>query len=135
MAFLDDWGEGAVLGSDTRDRVVASSCVAVMSTTGHALTDYARGGSAVEAVWVVAQQCGLAVQPVSPVFLYAHDDEDLEKLSPAHAPALRRLQNAFRELSAIEPDESVPLVLRFADAPATSVRSRRRPASTSSLMA
>ena len=135
MAFLDEWGEGAALGSDTRDRVIASSCVAVVSTSGDALTDYARGGSAVEAVWVVAQQCGLAVQPVSPVFLYAHDEGDLEKLSPAHASALRRLQNAFRELSAIAPGESVPLVLRFADAPATSVRSRRRPAVTSSLMA
>ena len=61
--------------------------------TGRALTDYARAGSAVEAVWVTAQQRGLAVQPISPVFLYAHDHEDLEKLSPAHAQALQRLQD------------------------------------------
>ena len=74
MAYLDEWGEGAALGSDTRDRVMTSSCVAVVSIDGQALTDYARGGSAVEAVWVVAQQCGLAVQPISPVFLYAHDE-------------------------------------------------------------
>ena len=31
------------------------------------------GGAAVELVWIIAQQQGLAVQPVSPVFLYAHN--------------------------------------------------------------
>ena len=133
MARLGEWGLGAALGSDTRDRVLASSCLAVVSTTGAALTDYARAGGAVEAVWVVAQKHGLAVQPVSPVFLYAHDDTDLETLSPAHAPTLKRLQTQFRALSAIEPDESVALVLRLADAPATSVRSQRRAIDTSSL--
>lgn len=135
MAYLDEWGLGTALGSDTRERVEAGSCVAVVSMTGQALTDYARGGSATEAVWIVAQQCGLAVQPISPVFLYAKDEGDLEALSPTHASALRRLRDDFRELSAIESDESVALVLRFADAPATSVRSRRRAADTSSLLA
>ena len=103
--------------------------------SGQALTDYARAGSAVEAVWVIAQQCGLAVQPISPVFLYAHDHEDLEKLSPMHAPALQRLQDEFGELIATAPDESAALVLRFADSPATSVRSRRRAAVASTLLA
>ena len=60
MARLGEWGLGAALGSDTRDRVLASSCLAVVSTTGAALTDYARAGGAVEAVWVVAQRHGLA---------------------------------------------------------------------------
>jgi len=134
MARLGEWGLGAALGSDSRDRVLASSCLAVVSTTGAALTDYARAGGAVEAVWVVAQMHGLAVQPVSPVFLYVHDDADLETLSPAYAPTLKRLSTQFRALSAIEPEESVALVLRFADAPATSVRSQRRPIDTSSLL-
>jgi hypothetical protein len=135
MAYLDEWNVGAALGSDTRERVVTSSCLAVVYTTGRALTDYARGGSAVEAVWIVAQQHGLAVQPISPVFLYAHDDGDLEKLSPTHASALARSSSDFRELSAIEPDETLALVLRFARAPATSVRSQRRAALGSSLLA
>ena len=67
--------------------------------------------------------------------LHAHDDGDLEKLSPTHASALARLRSEFRELSAIEPDESLALVLRFASAPATSVRSQRRAAVASSLLA
>lgn len=135
MAHLSDWGLGSALGSDTRERVVAGSCLAVVSTDGRELTDYARAGSAVEAVWIVAQQCGLAAQPISPVFLYAHDDEDLRTLSPTHASTLRRLGDEFRQLSAIAPGESLALVLRFADAPATSVRSRRRAIDSSSLLA
>lgn len=126
MAYLHDWGEGAALGADSRDRILTSSCVAVVSTDGQELTDYARSGSAVEAVWIVAQQCGLAVQPISPIFLYAHDGKDLEELSPAYAVDLARLREEFRQLSAIEPQESIGLVLRFADAPATTVRSQRR---------
>jgi hypothetical protein len=73
------------------------------------------------------------VQPVSPVFLYAHDDSDLATLSPPHAATLKRLRTQFCELSAIGPGESVALVLRLADAPATSVRSQRRTIHTSSL--
>src|SRR5262249_48831150 len=88
MARLDGWGLGSALGTDTYERILAGSCVAVVSTSGQALTDYARAGAAVEAVWIAAQRSGLGVQPVSPVFLYAHDAEDLRTLSPSHAAAL-----------------------------------------------
>lgn len=135
MAHLAEWDLGAALGDDTRDRVLASSCVAVISTRGQQLTDYARAGSAVEAVWILANQHGFAVQPISPVFLYAHDVDDLAKLSPAYAPALQHLRARFRELTAMSPDDSQALVLRITEAPATSVRSRRRRAGTSNLLA
>lgn len=135
MAHLDEWGLGEALGAETRERVLAASCLAVVSTTGTALTDYARAGAAVEAVWVLAQRHGIAVQPVSPVFLYAHDDEDLAALSPTRAATLHRLRSGFRALSAIEPGELTALVFRLFDAPATSVRSRRRVFDTSSLLA
>lgn len=134
MARLAGWDLGNALGSDTRERVLASSYLAVVTVDGTTLTDYARAGGAVEAVWVIAQKSGLAVQPISPVFLYAHDAGDLATLSPAYAPTLQRLMDDFRALSAITPGESTALVLRFADAPATSVRSQRRAVVTSSLL-
>jgi len=126
MAHLAEWDAGAALGDDTRDRVRASSALAIVSVPGHTLTDYARGGSAVEAAWIVAEQHGLAVQPVSPAFLYAHNDEDLRGLSHVYAGSLRHLQFAFHELAGTQPDEAQVLVLRFSDAPRTSLRSRRR---------
>ena len=88
--------------------------MAVISVTESALTDYARGGSAVEAVWIAAQQRGLAVQPMSPVFLYARDAEDFAELSTSFADELGELQQKFRQLVGIPADASPALALRFA---------------------
>jgi hypothetical protein len=126
MANLAAWDAGTALGDDTFERVTASAAIGVISVAGKGLTDYARAGSAAEYVWITAQQHGLAVQPVSPAFLYAQDDEDLRELSPAFAGELRDLQYNFRKLANTEATESQVLVLRFSRAPRPSVASRRR---------
>jgi molybdopterin/thiamine biosynthesis adenylyltransferase len=125
MAHLAQWNAGSALGDDTRDRILASSALAVVSVAGHALRDYARGGSAVEAVWITAQGLGLSVQPVSPVFLYAQSRAELDELSPDFADELDQLQQEFGDLTHASSDESVALVLRLTSAPPASVRSRR----------
>jgi hypothetical protein len=127
MARLADWDAGDALGEDVTKRVLNSSALGVVTVTGRTLTDYARGGAAVEAAWVAAQQHGLGVQPISPVFLYAHDDDDLAELAATHVPALRALQQQFRDLTGTESAEAQTLVLRFIHAPKPSLRSRRRP--------
>jgi hypothetical protein len=126
MAVLAQWNAGEALGDDVRKRIRASSAVGVLTVHGHELIDFARGGSAVEAVWVVAQRQGLAVQPISPVFLHAVHRDELFELSPSFATALHRLQADFRQLAGTKEDESQVLVLRFAHACPPSVRSRRR---------
>jgi molybdopterin/thiamine biosynthesis adenylyltransferase len=126
MVELAQWNAGEALGDDVRKRIRASSAVGVMTVHGHELTDFACGGSAVEAVWVVAQRLGLAVQPMSPVFLHAVYRDELFELSPAFATALQGLQADFRQLAGTKEDESQVLVLRFAHARRASVRSRRR---------
>ena len=125
-AQLAEWDAGEALGTDTHDRVRASSALAVVTVRGHGLIDYARGGSAVEELWIAAQQQGLAVQPVSPPFLYARGHDELRKLSPDFATALHELQREFLELADTRPDEAQVLVLRLTDAPRPSIRSRRR---------
>jgi molybdopterin/thiamine biosynthesis adenylyltransferase len=125
MANLARWNAGSALGDDARRRVTASSAVAVITTPGSTLTDYARGGSAVEAVWISAQLHGLAVQPVAPAFLYARDAEDFDELSTSFASELRELNTEFRRLVGI-PAGAVPaLVLRLAFGGKASVRSHR----------
>jgi hypothetical protein len=125
MAHLAQWGAGAALADDTRERVCASSVLAVISVKGRALRDYARGGSAAESVWITAQQHGLRVQPISPVFLYAQGHQEFRELSTSFASALHSLQSRFRQLAGTEPDESQVLALRLFDGPDTSVPSRR----------
>lgn len=126
MEHLSAWDGGYALGEDTERRVRDSAAVGVISVPGHSLLDYACAGSAVESVWVRAQKHGVAVQPISPVFLYAVDAEDLQRLSPAFAERLGELQYTFRTLAGTAPTETQALVLRFGYAPPPSVRSRRR---------
>lgn len=126
MAHLAEWDAGSALGDDMRDRVLASSALAIITVTGQTLRDYATGGSAVESVWMCAQQQGLAVQPVSPVFLYAHTTAELEELSAPFAAELGQLQSEFAALTKLdESAESIALVLRLTVAPPASLPSRR----------
>jgi hypothetical protein len=127
MAHLAQWDAGSALGEDTRDRILASSALAVVSVSGQDLRDYAKGGAAVELVWIIAQQQGLSVQPVSPVFLYAHSRADFDKLSPRFADQLTQLQSDFRGLAGIPSEDSIVLVLRLTVGPPASVPSRRSP--------
>ena len=126
MTHLATWDAGTVLGDDSRTKISAAAGVAIVTVAGGALTDYARAGAAVESVWICAQQHGLAVQPVSPAFLYAVDDADFAALSPRFAKALADLQYTFRTLVSANPAESLALVLRLSRAPRPSVVSRRR---------
>jgi hypothetical protein len=125
MAKLVRWNAGSALGEDTRRRVATSSAMAVISVAGGSLTDYARGGSAVEAAWVTAQQQGLAVAPISPIFLYARGLEDLAVVSTTFAGELKDLQGDFERLAAIAAGDVPVLMLRIAVCEPASVRSRR----------
>jgi ThiF family len=126
MAELTRWSAGTVLGDDIRQRVNTASALAVVTVSGDGLLDFARGGAAAEAVWIYAQQQGLAVQPISPVFLHAVHEHELSALSAPFSDELVHLQSAFRRLAATGPGESQALVLKLAHAGSTSVRSRRR---------
>jgi hypothetical protein len=125
MGHLARWNAGSVLGEATRRQVAASSALAVISVPGASLTDYACGGSAAEAVWITAQHRGLAVQPMSPIFLYARGIDDLDRVSAAFGDELGGLQEDFGRLVGIGPSDAVALVLRLAVSEPATVRSLR----------
>jgi molybdopterin/thiamine biosynthesis adenylyltransferase len=125
MANLARWDAGSALGEGTRRQVAASSALAVIWVPGGSLTDYAHGGAAAEAVWITAQQRGLAVQPMSPIFLYARGRDDLAEVSTAFGDELVGLQEEFGQLVSLATDAVIALVLRFAVSEPASVRSLR----------
>ncbi|PRC46931.1 hypothetical protein C6A85_87555, partial [Mycobacterium sp. ITM-2017-0098] len=127
MSLLTEWDTGASLGTDTLTRITHSSALGVIMSDDLSLTGYARGGAAAESVWITAQRHGLAVQPISPAFLYAHTDDELVELSPRFARRLAELQSEFRHLTAPRAGEAPVLMLRLTTAAPASVRSRRRP--------
>jgi hypothetical protein len=126
MAHLAQWEAGSALGDDVVERVRSSSALGLVWTHGRTLLDYARGGAATEAVWIAAAAHGLAVQPISPVFLHAHDSAELQVVSPAFAGDLEQLSARFRTLMGVGAEDGMALLLRFAHAPSTTLRSRRR---------
>lgn len=125
MTRLAQWNAGSALGEDARDRILASSALATVTVPGQGLRDYAKGGAAVELVWIIAQQRGISVQPVSPVFLYAHNQAEFDDLSAQFADELAQLQRDFRGLAGIPSEHSAVLILRFSAGPPASVPSRR----------
>lgn len=127
MALLAEWDAGSALADDTRDRVASSSALAVVTVPGATKRHFVHGGMAVEAVWVTAERHGLAVHPVSPVFLYAVDRDDVRTLSEPFANTLDGLRRDFRTAVGVADDEAVALVLRLSHVVGAPVRSRRRP--------
>ncbi len=127
MELLADQDLGRALGESARDRFNTASGVVVVNIGGSAPSDYVRGGQAVERVWIEAERQGLAVQAMSPVFIFAVDDGDYEELSPRFADRLRRLRHDFAELTGLGGSD-IALVMRIGYAPSITVRSHRLPA-------
>ncbi len=132
MDRLRAWSAGRALGEYTRDRVASSSAVVAVSIPIAAggepdLTDYLRGGTAVARVWTTAARLGVAVQPVSPVFLYARHTEDLRIVSAEFTDTLASVHKRFLELMRVPGSDAVALVLRLSFAPAPTIRSSRLP--------
>ncbi len=124
MQKLTDWNVGRALGEPTRDRILASSAVAIVTAPDRTPAGWIQAGQAVEAVWIAAEAAGLAVQPISPVFLFAETAEQFAELSPRYADDLAALSHAFRTTVGL-PHEPLALVLRLAQNPPPSVVSRR----------
>ncbi len=130
VSHLGEWQAGQGLGERTRIAVCSSSALAVVTVPRPEPAWYVRGGSAVERLWLTADLHGLAVQPVSPVFLYAAEEKDFLSLAgERHADAVIGLSKRFDDFWELGDGEQVALLLRLSHAPPPSVRSARLPLS------
>jgi hypothetical protein len=123
---LDDWGLGGGLGRITRDRVQGSAALIAVVTEGGAASDYVHAGMVVESVWVHAQALGLAVQPVSPIFLYADTPADLDRLSHRYSDCLDALRRKLSVSLGVADEDRIALVMRIGRTQRAPERSRRR---------
>ena len=128
MGHLSEWRAGQALGARTRAAVRSSSALAAVTVPRGEPTWYVRGGSAVERFWLDTERLGLAVQPVSPLFVYANGEEDLRHLGgERHLDEMFELSERFSHLLELVDGETVALLVRVFDAPRPSVRSIRLP--------
>jgi nitroreductase len=128
MAHLADWRAGQALGLRSRAGVGTSSAMAAIVVPRADPIAYVRGGAAVERFWLTAEVQGLAVHPVSPVFLYAVDEEErLGLVGDRNIDALVEMANRFNDLFDLSDGERVALLLRVLHAAPPTVLSARLP--------
>jgi hypothetical protein len=126
MALLDAWDAGSALGADAQGRLMSASALAVISHEGRDTADYVLGGQVMESLWIRAQTLGLAVHPVSPVFVYADSPAELEQIAPGRADELAELSAQFDETLGVGHGEVVTTVLRLSRTGSVPPPSRRR---------
>ena len=128
MGHLGEWRAGKALGARTRVMVGSSSALVLITVPRCDPMWYVRGGSAVERFWLSAEMQGLAVQPVSPVFLFAVDEKDLLGLGgERYLDEMYRLSERFNALWDLNEGETMVMVMRVLHAAPPSVRSARLP--------
>ncbi len=116
MDHLAEWRGGRTLGLRTQAAVSSSSAIAVITVPRADPSWYVRGGS--------------AVQPVSPLFLYATDEGDLVKLGgERYVEEMFQLSKRFSDAWELDDGETMTMVMRVIHAPPPSVHSIRRPLS------
>ncbi|MXQ75056.1 Rv1355c family protein [Rhodococcus rhodochrous] len=123
---LREWDLGHALGRPVADRIRSSSAFVAVFSEGVEATDYVRAGVLMESVWIVAHRLGLAVQPMTPVFMYAEDAEDLLELSPAYAQRMEKLRWLLDDVVERPGDARIAMLLRVARVPLEPPRSVRR---------
>ncbi|MDV7999975.1 Rv1355c family protein [Rhodococcus sp. IEGM 1408] len=133
MDHLREWDAGQALGADVAARAGSASVAAViLAPDGSALAHLGSGWAATD-LWVRANGAGVAVHPMTPVFLHAGSRTDLSALAPGHSEELTDLADRFRALTRATVHE-VPAVLLLlshaqssSHAPAPGPVSLRRP--------
>ena len=128
MAHLADWRAGQALGMRMRASVMTSSALAVVTVPRPEPLWYVRGGGAMERFWLSCEMQGLSLQPASPVFLYAIDDSDIQKLSgERYRDEMFGLFERFHDFWGMDDGETAIMVFRIFQAPPPSVHSVRLP--------
>jgi hypothetical protein len=130
VSHLAEWRAGQALGFRTHISVGSSSAMAIVTIPRSDPMWYVRGGAAMEQFWLAAEKENLAIQPVSPLFIYANDEKELLEIGgERHLDEMFRLQMRLRELLALEDGETMVMVMRVLHASPPSVHSIRRPLS------
>jgi len=128
MTHLAEWRAGTVLGLRSRASVGSCSAMAAIVVPRADPISYVRGGAAVERFWLAAEVHGLAVHPMSPVFLFAVDTEERIGLAgERNLDVLAELTSRFNELFSLADGEHAALLLRVSHAARPIVTSARLP--------
>jgi len=128
MDNLREWRAGRVLGLRTQAAVNSSSGLMVVTVPRNEPQWYVRAGAAMERLWLLGESLGMAMQPVSPLYLFATNEEELVELGgERRLNELSEHSERFRDVWNIADNEALGMVFRVFQADAPSVHSIRLP--------
>ncbi len=128
MDNLRDWRAGRVLGLRTQAAINSSSGLMVVTVPRAEPHWYVRAGAAMERLWLLGESLGLAMQPVSPLYLFATNEEEMVELGgERRLNELSDHSEQFRDVWDIDDTEALGMVFRVFHAEAPSVHSIRLP--------
>lgn len=128
MENLRDWRAGRVLGLRTQMAVTSSSGVMVVTAPRAEPQSYVRAGAAMERLWLLGERFGLAMQPVSPLYLFATNEEEMTELGgERRVDELSEHAERLRDVLDISATDALAMVFRVFHAEAPSVHSIRLP--------
>lgn len=126
MDCLREWDAGQALGADVATRAGSASAAAVILAADGSEHAHLRSGWAATDLWVHATAAGMAVHPMTPVFLHAGPQTDLAVVAPNHSGELTDLAERFREVTRATASEAPAVLLLLSHAPAPGPVSLRR---------
>jgi hypothetical protein len=130
MGHLADWRAGSALGLRMQASIMTSSALAIITVPRADPMWYLRGGAAMERFWLTAEMHGLALQPASPVFLYAVGETDMREMAgERYLDEMFALSERFNDFWGLTDGETAVMVFRVFHAPPPSVHSVRLPLS------
>ncbi|MFI8280471.1 Rv1355c family protein [Streptomyces sp. NPDC085929] len=128
LAFIRRIGGGASFEEGARKLVAASSAIGVLSIPGTTPDAYARGGRALQRLWLTAASRGLAVHPLTALlYLLARVERGGGAgLDPEEIATLQALRTRLAKILPHRPDNAELILVRLLYAPPPAVRSLRR---------
>ena len=124
---LDAVRAGKVLGLRTQGSILSSAGLCVVTVRRSEPEWFVRAGAAMERLWLLGERLGVAMQPVSPLYLFALDDQDLLDLGGERRfEELSSHRDRFRASWQLDENEVMSMVFRLFQAPAPTVHSIRR---------
>jgi nitroreductase len=131
MAALNRLGLGKMIAKISYQGICSASAVGILKIQGGLPADFARGGRALERVWLTAARLGLDFQPMTAITLFRlrwrlNGPADF---SPAHRRLLAGLWPRYDRLFEVEEDESHIMLFRLGHGRPVACRTLRKPLS------
>ncbi|PTS92450.1 hypothetical protein DBR11_26970 [Pedobacter sp. HMWF019] len=131
IKLLNKWGGGAAFEKLSKNAIISSSGIGLISMPEYSPENFILGGEAVQRVWLDANLKGLSFHPISaPLFLFARLNQgNGEEMPPKMIKELTSLQESLFEVFPVLRKEQGIFMFRLSYADEASVRSFRKPLS------